>query len=200
MLRVYFNQKAASWDETSSERDVTKLERMAGRLNIEPGSVLLDVGTGTGVFLPHLLDRIGKDGRIVALDIAEEMLLKSLAKGYNGKIDYLCADITNIPLDGGIFDAVVCYSSFPHFHDKPRALAEVKRVLKRGGRVLICHTSSRTHINEIHRQVPVVQNDIIPDEIEMQKILSMAGLVDIIIEDGTDSYLVTAMRSVVQPG
>ena len=197
MLRMYFNQKAASWDETSSERDVAKLERMAGRLNIELGSVLLDVGTGTGVFLTHLLDRIGKDGCIVALDIAEEMLQKSLAKGFNSRINYLCADVTNIPLGDGIFNAVVCYSSFPHFHDKPGALAEVKRVLKRGGRVLICHTSSRTRINEIHRRVPVVQNDIIPDEIEMQKMLSIAGFVDIKIEDGSDSYLVIAAKSVV---
>ncbi|MFC1984380.1 class I SAM-dependent methyltransferase [Chloroflexota bacterium] len=74
MIRAYFNQKAARWDETSSEMDTTKLERMAKRLEIEPGSVVLDVGTGTGVFIPFLLRETGKGGRITALDIAEKML------------------------------------------------------------------------------------------------------------------------------
>jgi len=41
--RAYFNRQAAIWDETSSETDMTKLEQMAQRLNIEAGSTVLDV-------------------------------------------------------------------------------------------------------------------------------------------------------------
>ena len=193
MIRAYFNQKAASWDGTSSERDTTKLERMAKRLDIKPGSTVLDVGTGTGAFIPFLLSEIGKGGRIVALDFAEKMLRRARAKGLNGNIDYLCADVTNIPLGNEIFDIIVCYSSFPHFQDKSRALAEMKRVIKRGGRLLICHTSSRASINEIHRQIPAVENDIIPDEGEMQIILSTAGFIEIKIDDG-ESYLASARK------
>ena len=193
MIRAYFNQKAASWDGTSSERDTTKLERMAKRLDIKPGSTVLDVGTGTGAFIPFLLSEIGKGGRIVALDFAEKMLRRARAKGFNGNIDYLCADVTNIPLGNEIFDIIVCYSSFPHFQDKSRALAEMKRVIKRGGRLLICHTSSRASINEIHRQIPAVENDIIPDEGEMQIILSTAGFIEIKIDDG-ESYLASARK------
>ena len=47
MSRVYFNEKATVWDETVAEKDGTKLERMAESLDIEPGSTVLDVGTGT---------------------------------------------------------------------------------------------------------------------------------------------------------
>jgi len=194
MVRAHFNQKAARWDETSSERDVTRLERMAKRLDIKLGSIVLDVGTGTGAFIPFLLREIGGGGRIIALDFAEKMLRRARAKGSNGNIDYLCADVTNIPLGNEIFDIIVCYSSFPHFQDKPRALAEMNRVIKRGGRLLICHTSSRARINEIHRQIPVVENDIIPNEGEMQSLLSAAGFVDIKIEDASDSYLASARK------
>ena len=193
MIRAYFNQKAASWDETSSERDVTKLERMAKCLDIKPGSTVLDVGTGTGVFIPFLLRETGKGGRIVALDIAEKMLMRARAKGFNGNIDCLCADVTNIPLHSEIFDVIVCYSSFPHFQDKSRAFAEMKRVIKRGGRLLICHTSSRASINETHRQIPAVENDIIPDEDEMQIILLGAGFIEIKIDD-SESYLASARK------
>ena len=193
MIRAHFNQKAASWDETSSEKDTTKLARMAKRLDIKPGSIVLDVGTGTGVFIPFLLREIGKGGRIVALDFAEKMLRRARAKGFNGNIDYLCADVTNIPLGNEIFDIIVCYSSFPHFQDKPGALAEMNRVIKRGGRLLICHTSSRASINEIHRQIPAVENDIIPDGGEMQIILLRAGFIEIKIDD-SESYLASARK------
>jgi len=193
MVRAYFNQKAASWDETSSERDTTKLERMAKRLKIKPGSIVLDVGTGTGVFIHFLLREMGKGGRIVALDFAEKMLGCACTKGFNGDIDYLCADVTNIPLGNEIFDIIVCYSCFPHFQDKPGALTEMNRVIKRGGRLLICHTSSRASINEIHRQIPAVENDIIPDEGEMQIILLRAGFTEIKIDD-SESYLVSARK------
>jgi len=194
VIKAYFNQRAASWDETVAERDTSKLEQMAKRLNIKPGSTLLDVGTGTGVFLPFLLSKIGSGGHIVALDFAEEMLKKAMAKGFNGNIDYLCADITNIPLDDEIFDTVVCYSSFPHLQDKSRALAEINRAIKSGGKLFICHTSSRATINQIHRNIPAVQNDTIPDEDEVQMLLSMAGFTEISIDDTSESYLASARK------
>ncbi len=195
MIRAYFNQRAAVWDETIAEKDTAKLERMAGRLNLGSGFTVLDVGTGTGVFLPFLLHRIGRNGRVVAIDVADEMLPRARAKGFAGDINYLCADVMDIPLDDEIFDAIVCYSSFPHFQDKPRAFTEMNRVIKSGGRLLICHTLSRTQINEIHRQNPIVHHDTIPDADEMQSMLSAAGFTDISIEDNSDSYLATATRT-----
>lgn len=194
MIRAYFNRSSARWDETSLEKDTTKLERMAKHLNIKPGSTVLDVGTGTGVFIPFLLSKIGKNGRIITLDFAEEMLRKAQAKGFNGNVDYLHADVTNIPLSDDIFDVTVCYSSFPHFQDKSRALTEINRVTKSGGKLLICHTSSRARINEIHRQIPAVGNDLIPDEDEMQIMLSRAGFTDIEIQDDSESYLASARK------
>ena len=194
MIRAYFNQRAAIWDETASEQDTTKLKRMARRLNIKPGSTVLDVGTGTGVFIPFLLSKIGKNGQIVALDFAEEMLRQAQAKGCNRNIDYLHADVTNIPLGEEIFDIVICYSSFPHFPNKPRALTEMNRVIKTGGKLFICHTSSRTKINEIHRQIPAVENDLIPDKGEMQIMLSMAGFTSIEIDDDSENYLASARK------
>jgi len=193
MIRAHFNQKAASWDKTTAEKDTAKLDRMAKRPKIKLGSIVLDVGTGTGAFIPFLLREIGRGGRIVALDFAEKMLRRARAKGFNGNIDYLCADVTNIPLRNEIFDIIVCYSSFPHFPDKSRALAEMSRVIKRGGRLLICHTSSRARINETHRQIPIVENDIIPDEGEMQIILLRAGFIEIKIDD-SESYLASARK------
>jgi len=194
ILRTYFNDRADTWDENVAEKDTAKLERMAERLGLKPDSTVLDVGTGTGVFLPYILSNIGVNGMIVALDLAEEMLKKARMKRFNGSIGYLQADITDIPLGNSIFDCVVCYSSFPHFQDKVKALTEISRVMKKGGRVIICHTSSRAHINEIHRQLPDVRDDLIPDADEMRSMLLTAGFGDIKIEDDSDSYLASALK------
>jgi len=194
MLRDFFNGRAATWDESVAERDVTKLTQMAKCLELEPGATVLDVGTGTGVFLPYMLNMIGDDGKIVAIDIADQMLLRAKDKDFQGNISYLYADIMNLPLANENFNAVVCYSSFPHFQDKLKALREAYRVVKHGGRLLICHTSSRAHINEIHRQIEIVKQDTIPDAGEMQSILSAAGFADIVIEDDSDSYLVCVRK------
>ena len=194
IIRAYFNQKAAIWDETVAEKDPVKLRRMAGRLNIKPGSRVLDIGTGTGVFLPFVLNEIGQDGHITALDIAEEMLMRARAKGFYGDIDYLQANVSDIPLHDGLFDIVVCYSSFPHFQDKPRALAEINRVIKSGGKLAICHTSSRATINGIHRSIAAVANDTIPDSSQMRDMLLKAGFTEVKIVDLPASYLTSARK------
>lgn len=193
-IRAYFNRMAAVWDENIAEKDSAKLKRMARRLNIKPESRVLDIGTGTGVFLPFILAKVGQGGGIVAMDIAGEMLVKARAKGFDGDIAYLLADATGIPLGYGIFDAVVCYSSFPHFQDKPRALAEIYRVIKSGGKLVICHTSSRATINEIHTDIPSVAHDTIPERSQMQAILTEAGFSEIKIADRRTSYLVNARK------
>ena len=101
MNREYFNEKAPIWDEMIAESDTVKLEVMAGRLDISPGATILDVGTGTGVFIPYLLSKIGENGRLIAMDIAEEMLKMSMAKRFNGTISYVHADVTSVPLCPG---------------------------------------------------------------------------------------------------
>ena len=194
MTRKYFNEKAVIWDEQVSEKDMKKLERMARRLDIKPGSIVLDVGTGTGVFLPFLLSSIGNNGQLIAMDFAEEMLKMARTKNLNGNVHYLCADVSNIPRNDEIFDCAVCYSSFPHFQDKLKALTEIHRVTRNGGILFICHTSSRDMINGIHREIPVVRNDMIPDADEMRELLLTAGFTDIKIEDNEESYLSRARK------
>lgn len=195
MLRHYFNEKSDIWDEQAAEKDMDKLNRMAERLNLKPGSVVLDVGTGTGVFLPYLLSKVGERGKIVALDIAEDMLAVARDKNLGNNIRYLQADISRIPVCDEIFDSIICYSSFPHFHDKQKSLVEMKRVMKKGGNLVICHTSSRAHINEIHSQIPLMKDDILPDTNEMGELMSSVGLIVMDAEEDEDSYFVSAEKA-----
>jgi ubiquinone/menaquinone biosynthesis C-methylase UbiE len=194
MSRDYFNRMAANWDATIAEKDVNKLEKLADSMDIPVGAGVLDVGTGTGVLVPYLLKKIGENGKLVAMDFAEEMLKKARVKGFKGNIEFLCADISGVPLPAATFDAVVCYSVFPHFPDKPLALREIHRLLKAPGKLFIGHTSSRADINKIHSHIPTLTGDLLPEREEMLRLVSGAGFTSVTIEDGSDRYFVRAMK------
>jgi len=194
MTQSYFDGKADIWDEKIAEKDMAKLQNMADNLDIEPGSKVLDVGTGTGIFVPFLLKKVGKKGKLVCLDYSEKMLEKAREKKFWGNIEYVRSDVTSTKFEDGVFDAVVCYSSFPHFSDKHRALREIQRILKRGGELFICHTSSRTAINGIHNHIPELAGDLIPDRHEMLHLLASAGFGKIEIHDEVSSYLARAVK------
>lgn len=194
MSKDFFNSRAAIWDEKAAEKDTSRLEAVASRLDIKPGAVVLDVGTGTGVFIPFLLKKIGDKGKLVCLDFAEEMLKIAQAKNFCGDITYVCADIENCRIPEKSFDAVVCYSVFPHFHDKLKVLKKINHLLKENRKLFICHTSSRQTINEIHRSLPEVSGHLLPRNEEMRRMLVAAGFKDISIADGKDDYLVSARK------
>jgi len=194
LSKDYFNSKAVIWDETVAEKDLSRLESLMIKLDIKPGASVLDIGTGTGVFTPFLLKKIGCEGHLLCLDYAEKMLKIAQAKGFEGNVSYLCADINDSHLADKSFDAVVCYSVYPHFQDKLKVLKEVNRLLKNDGRLFICHTSSRMAINKVHQSIPEVCNHVFPENGETQRILSEAGFADIDISDGTYEYIVCATK------
>ncbi|HXX59390.1 MAG TPA: methyltransferase domain-containing protein, partial [Dehalococcoidales bacterium] len=165
------------------------------------GMTVLDVGSGTGVFLPYIFDMVGPGGSIIALDYAEKMLRESKNKPHPAGVCYLCGDALHLPLADNSCDAVVCYSSFPHFPDKKRAIAELMRVINDGGQIFVCHTSGREQINAIHGKVPVLQNHLLPDAIEMEQLLRQAGFVEIAVRETPESYFAVGRKAKVSvPG
>ena len=194
MIRNYFNSKADSWDEVIAETNSRKLRALVDRLDVTPGSRVLDVGTGTGVFIPYLLNKVGNTGKLVALDIAEAMLGVFRSKECSSDVGLVQADIAFAPFISAYFDAVVCYSAFPHFQDKQGALMEVSRILKKDGALFICHTISRSEVNDIHRSIPAVCNDLLPDGDSMGILLNHTGFGYCSIYDLPDSYFLSARK------
>jgi len=189
----FFDQAAANWDALIEEQTLIRLQAIVSGLDIEPGVAALDVGCGTGVLFPMLLRKVGKAGCIVGLDISGGMLRQTRAKGY--PIECVQGDAQSLPLQHRTFDWVICNAVFPHFPDKLRALREVRRVLKGGGRLVICHTASREAVNELHRAIGgVVAHDTIPSDDEMRRLLREARLDRAVVQDAPDRYVVLARR------
>ena len=196
--RQWFDQLAATWDHILTAEDVVRLRRILGRVDMAVGSRVLDLGCGTGVLLPILLDRLGSDGQVISMDISAEMLRSARAKFCSAH--WLQADGQTLPFLGQVFDWIVCNSTFPHFLDKAAALRDMRRVLKDGGRLLICHPRGREAVNAIHQSMGgAVANDLLPAEPEMRTLLVEADLENAEICDRPDQYWVLASKPLSNP-
>lgn len=190
----YFNQRAADWEQMIEDETRQCLARIVNELEIQPGARVLDVGCGTGVLLPLLLEAVGESGRVVALDIADKMLEEAGRLHQDPRLEFVHADAACSGLPRESFDEIVCNSCFPHFQDKPLVLASLCRLLKSGGRLVICHTQNRAEINSMHRGIGgMVAGDRLPEDQVMREWLKQAGFESICIRDN-ERYLVCCRR------
>lgn len=204
-LQAYFDQAASSWD-ASAHTDPAQVRSILAYARIEPGQCILDVGCGTGVLIPPLLELTAPDGHVYALDLSPQMLEQCRRKyaplcGPQPWVSFLLAPVEAIPLASAVCHGVVCYSSFPHFADKKSALKEMARVLRPGGWVLVAHGTSRAEVNRIHQQIGgPVAGDLLPDAEDMAALLGAAGLVDPWVLDAEDRYVALAWKEEPRAG
>lgn len=105
--------------------------------------VILDVATGTGDFAIETLKL--SPTQVIGVDISEGMLevgrQKMKARGYDQIIDMRLADSENLPFEENKFDAVIVAFGVRNFENLERGLAEMKRVLRPGGRMIVLEFS-----------------------------------------------------------
>jgi demethylmenaquinone methyltransferase/2-methoxy-6-polyprenyl-1,4-benzoquinol methylase len=125
LLPDYGNQ-ARRYDETRGASP-SVLGPLREALAGAPGPRLLDVGGGTGNYAVALRD---EGWEPIVCDRSRDMLARAAAKG----LETVEADARALPFGDASFDAVMCVSMLHHVDDRPRALAEQRRVLRPGGR------------------------------------------------------------------
>ncbi|WDP90154.1 MAG: methyltransferase domain-containing protein [Desulfobacter sp.] len=166
----FFNRRAAGWLDNFYKNPETgnhdlhreKIWAIVGRLAPEPGHRILDLGCGSGVMVPYLLERLGPEGRLAEMDYAREMIDANRALHRDGRISFECTHVMDMPFGAAAFDRVICFACFPHFQDQAGAVERIAKVLKPGGRLVIAHLMSSQEIAGHHRGHTPVSRDQLP--------------------------------------
>ncbi|MHB1318683.1 MAG: class I SAM-dependent methyltransferase [Anaerolineae bacterium] len=121
-----------------NESDVAyrrRVRTMLAYLDPQPGETILDCGTGMG-FYARTLHRLYPDTRVVGVDVDGRALAYARAH-VDQAILVVQGDITRMPLKAGSVDSVLMSEVLEHLPDEPAGLAEIRRVLKPGGKLAI---------------------------------------------------------------
>jgi SAM-dependent methyltransferase len=120
---------------------------LARSLRLDPHHTLVDVCCGAG---QHLVKYTPLVARAIGYDFSAAAVAEARARG----VDAAVADAAALPLDDASVDAVSCAFGVYYLHDPHAAIREWARVLRPGGRVVICGPARDTNVElyEFHRQ------------------------------------------------
>jgi ubiquinone/menaquinone biosynthesis C-methylase UbiE len=132
-IRAFFNHAAADEEHYPSTIDprIFHVKLVLEHLGDLNGKRVADVGCGKGRFARIVKER-NPGASVVALDLAEAMLLPIPAE-----IERVAASMTALPLASEAFDGAYATESLEHAIDIPAAVAELARIVKPGGRIVI---------------------------------------------------------------
>lgn len=192
--RRYFEQQAASWDARLPADLADQLDQLLAPFapELAAASCILEIGSGTG-WLAAALGRRAPAARLLCVDFAHVML--AAARQRSSAAALVQGEAERLPIQSAAIDVVVCHNSFPHFDDHERALAEIGRVLRPAGHLLIVHNLAREAVNAIHQAAggPIAQDELLPAA-ALHELLRRAGFEAIAIEDALTHYAARAQR------
>jgi ubiquinone/menaquinone biosynthesis C-methylase UbiE len=106
----------------------------------KPGQRVLEVGPGTGYYALNVAGWLEPDGALDVLDVQQEMLDHTMRRAHALGISNIVptpGDAQALPYPDGYFDAAYLVATLGEVPDKGRALSELRRVLERGGRLVV---------------------------------------------------------------
>jgi ubiquinone/menaquinone biosynthesis C-methylase UbiE len=135
-------RRALQIDRMWAESDATgKLyAEVLNTASLKGNERVLDVAVGTGCLLWLVAEALSQ-GQAIGLDRSAAMVRLAqakLAKGKSGRASVMHWEGRGFIFKGAVFDMVLCVLGLYHFSDPLAALKEVKRVLKKGGRQILC--------------------------------------------------------------
>src|SRR6516225_8682910 len=121
-------------------------------LELTQGERVLDIGSGPGLLAYDIAASVGREGRVCGIDISEDMLTMSRRRCEDQSwTEFQRADATKLPYPDNSFDAAVSTQVYEYVANVPAALAELHRVVRAGGRVVVMDTDYGSLV--IHTEV-----------------------------------------------
>jgi ubiquinone/menaquinone biosynthesis C-methylase UbiE len=151
LQKAYWNLHSLTWDEyldsTGYAPEIEEIVRLAEKYRKDASPALLDIGCATGCYS---IAFARKNFKVTGIDFAPRMISRASEKTrvLNLKVDYFTADINGgLSFSPGSFDFVLSAHIFQGAEDKVRFIAEIHRVLKKGGHLLVVTKKPRDKRN-----------------------------------------------------
>ncbi|HTZ48675.1 MAG TPA: class I SAM-dependent methyltransferase [Verrucomicrobiae bacterium] len=149
----------ARWYAATTKKSLDRFRELAQRTarELAPGSNVLEVAPGPGYYAIELA-KLG-NYKITGLDISKTFvgIARANAAKAGVHIDFEHGNASNIPFPDNTFDFIVCCAAFKNFTQPQRALEEMHRVLKPGGKALIVDLRKDTPIETINQAVDAMK-------------------------------------------
>ena len=186
----FFDTLAPGWDENEIRSTTERIRSILGKLNIQEGMNILDLGTGTGVLVPYLNEMIGLTGHITAIDLSEGMLSIARKKyGHLKNVDFLKIDFEEEQIPGK-YDVALLYSVYPHLHAPADTMEWLfKMNMSTNGRIIIAFPSDEEFINNIHHERKA-EHDHLPPAHVLAEMIRHWGYKAEVLAATPDEYIV----------
>jgi SAM-dependent methyltransferase/uncharacterized iron-regulated protein len=157
--------------------------------NIQPGERVLDVGSGLGIDSFLACHATGPLGQVIGIDISAKEVQHAQARAKDRGFDaeFLVADMESIPLADNSIDVVISNGAFCLAPNKEKAFRELFRVLKPGGRISICTTTTQVENLEPGVSWPLCMKMFISKN-EIEPLCEEIGYIDVVVDD-SDSLM-----------
>ena len=202
-VAAMFDGVAARYDVTntllSMGQDYLWRRRTRQCLELEPGQQVLDLAAGTGVSTAELR-RSGADA--IACDFSLGMLQAGRANRHRRRVPFVAGDALHLPFADAAFDGATMSFGLRNVADVPKALRELARVVRPGGRLVICEFSRPVwrpfrfvYLNYLMRALPWIARRVAsnpdayvylaesirvwPPQEELARVISAAGWTDV---------------------
>jgi arsenite methyltransferase len=165
---LQFDEETAKQVEATYQTPDVVEQRRATRalLALRPGERVLDIGSGPGFLAAEMAAEVGPEGKVVGVDPSDSML--EMGRRRDAPVEFVAGDAVALPFDDESFDAVASTQVYEYVAEMPAALAEARRVVRTGGRLLILDTdwdSIVWHSSDRDRMLRVLEkwNDHLAD-------------------------------------
>src|SRR4030042_6728625 len=163
--------------------------------SLKEGEVVVDLGSGVGFDAFLASPKVGKTGKVIGVDMTDEMLQKARENADKGKytnVEFRKGDIEDLPIDDNSVDAIISNCVINLAPDKEKVFKETYRVLKTGGRLMVSDVVLTKLLpedikNDKELLVSCVSGAILKEE--YLNLLRKTGFSDVTIHKETPAFL-----------
>lgn len=143
--QAFYDERASVYDQnlpmtffTHNENEQEVREKMIHRLQLNSDFKVLEIGCGTGRDSEIIANYLSVNGALALLDLSEEMLqiCKSKLSNVEPDTSFCLSSAEHLPFPDHYFDAIYSFGGIGEFHDIKKALQEMVRVTKIGGKIV----------------------------------------------------------------